>query len=147
MLVPKRNVSHPALCGRLIWKRLLKKLISFFLEWVLKKKGFGSKWISWMMGCVKYSWFSIMLNFTSKDFFCASRGLRQCDPLSPFLFSLVANSLSSIRSHVVHVNLIDAFKIPSSDLSISHLQFVDDTIVFVNPSTTDIMNLKYICLF
>lgn len=94
------------------------------------------------MGCVRCPWFSILLDGTSKGFFCASKGLRQGDPLLPFLFSLVANSLSALLSHAVWANLIVGFKIQLNELSISHLQFADDTIIFVKPSTTDINNLK-----
>lgn len=77
------------------------------------------------------------------DFFCASRGLLQGNLLSPFLFSLVVDSLSALVSHVVHANLVEGFKIVVLDFSISHLQFIEDTIVFVNPSS-NIINLKHI---
>lgn len=96
-----------------------------------------------MMDCIWSSWFSIILNGTSKGFFCPSRGLRQGDLLSPFLFSLVADSLSALLSHVVWVNLVEGFKILSSDLSISYPQFTDDTIVFVKPSSANSIDLKH----
>lgn len=97
-----------------------------------------------MMGCVRSLWFSILLNGTSKDFFCASRGIRQGDPLLPFLFSLVTDCVSSLLSHAIQVNLIEGFKIPFSVLTISHLQFADDTIIFIRPTLAATTNLKHI---
>lgn len=48
-----------------------------FLRWVLEKKGFGGRWISWILGCLHQPHFSLMLNGTSKGFSGSSRGLRQ----------------------------------------------------------------------
>lgn len=40
-----------------------------FLKWVMKKKGFGNRWIRWIMGCLDHPHFSIMINGASKGFF------------------------------------------------------------------------------
>lgn len=85
-----------------------------------------------MMGCVVNPWFLIFLNGTLRGFFGASRGLRQGDPLSSFLFSLVVDSLSALINHVVRINLVEGFKLQSCDLVVSHLWFADDTIPLPN---------------
>lgn len=92
-----------------------------FLKWVLIKKGFHSKWINWIMGCTSNPWFSILINGMLKGFFCASRGIRQGDPLSPFLFALVGDALSALLSHALQANLVEGFMAPMKNLSISHL--------------------------
>ena len=56
-----------------------------FIDHVLEKKGFGERWRKWMKGCLSYSNFSIMINGKPRGKFNASRGIRQGDPLSPFL--------------------------------------------------------------
>ena len=91
-----------------------------------------------------YSRFSIMVNGSPSGFFGSSRGLRQRDPLSPLLFLLVMEILSQLLRRTEEVGLIRGFKAGSatvSGLSISHLLFADDTIVFCDADRDQLLHL------
>lgn len=93
----------------------------------MARKGFSSKWRPWVHGCLVTAHFSILLNGTPKGFFLASRGLRQGDPLSPFLFTLVADSLTQIINYAESIGLVKGFHVGEDKVNVSHLQFADDT--------------------
>lgn len=77
-----------------------------FVEAVMRKLGFDSDWVAFLMNCVKTVAYSVGLNgYISQDFFL-SRGLRQGDPLSPFLFLFCGEGLSSLMKLAMQRRLI-----------------------------------------
>ena len=78
-----------------------------FIDHVLQRMGFGNVWRWWIWGCLTSTEMSIMVNGSPTKPFHMERGLRQGDPLSPFLFVLVAKVLNHIISRAEEKNLID----------------------------------------
>jgi hypothetical protein len=62
-----------------------------FLEEILATRGFGSKWIAWIMTMVKGGSISVRINDENSSYFRPGKGLRQGDPISPLLFNLVVD--------------------------------------------------------
>ena len=67
-----------------------------YLSSVMEKMGFNEHWICLMMLCVKIVTYSILVNGEPKDMITPTRGIRQGDPLSPFLFLLCTEGLNGL---------------------------------------------------
>jgi hypothetical protein len=116
------------------------------LLYLLSRMGFGDKWRNWIGVCISTIRFSVLMNGSPAGFFPSTRGLRQGDPLSPLLFILVMEVLSRLLQKTVDGGFIRGFKVGSEErtgLAISHLLYVDDTIMFYD---TDREQLLYIRL-
>ena len=72
--------------------------------------------------------------------------LEKGDPLSPFLFSVVADVLSRMLLRAEERNLLEGFKVGQNSTRVSHLQYADDTIFFSNTSEEDLHTLKSLLL-
>ena len=75
-------------------KKAYDKISWNFIISVLQKTGFGCKWVNWIRWCISTASFSIIFNGSPMGFFRSSKGLRQGDPLSPYLFVLGMEAFS-----------------------------------------------------
>lgn len=100
-----------------------------FLDYILGRLGFGQKWKGRMKACVRSVTFSVLINGVSKGFFKSSRGLRQGDTLSPFLFIVVMEAMSRMIRKAEN-GFLSGFVVRTEGLAISHLQYADDNMIF-----------------
>ena len=117
-----------------------------FLFQIMEKMGFGRKWISWINWCISTTTFSILFNGSPMGFFRSSRGLRQGDPLSPYLFVIGMEALSGMLKRVVEGNFISSYKFEGregGELIISHLLYAGDTVLFCDAKQEQLMYLGW----
>ncbi|KAK3218066.1 hypothetical protein Dsin_012036 [Dipteronia sinensis] len=87
---------------------------------------------------------SVLVNGSPTKEFGVERGLRQGDPISPFLFNIVVESLSCCLKKAFDVNMIRGVFFGNEEVHISYLQFADDTNLFLEPKLEYIVNSKRI---
>lgn len=73
---------------------------------------------------------SIMLNGIPIEAFNPSRGLRQGDPLSPFLFILAVDGLGRLIKARVNSRQLKGLRLWGEELQLTHQQFVDDVMMY-----------------
>ncbi|KAG8485709.1 hypothetical protein CXB51_019034 [Gossypium anomalum] len=109
-----------------------------FLKKVLKKMGFSSIWINKIMNCVCTVRFRVKCNTTLSDIIIPERGLRQGDPLSPYLFLFCMDALSRMLTYVQETNQIKGIRASKDGPRINHLFFAHDALLFVRNKRSEV---------
>ncbi|GKV09841.1 hypothetical protein SLEP1_g21281 [Rubroshorea leprosula] len=112
-----------------------------FLDWMMDSMGFGDKWRKWIRECLSTARISVLINGSPTKEFSVSKGLRQDDPLSPFLFLLVGEGLCGLVKKAEGEGLLRGVEIGRGGVVLSLLQFADDT-VFIG--TADAENVRVV---
>ncbi|XP_071718074.1 uncharacterized protein [Rutidosis leptorrhynchoides] len=100
-----------------------------YLLFMLSSLGFGNKWCAWIKGCLFSAKTSVLVNGSPTREFPIKRGLRQGDPLSPFLFIMVMEGLHLALQRAMETNFIRGVKIGRERIHISHFIYADDVII------------------
>jgi hypothetical protein len=90
--------------------------------------GFAIGWRRWIRACIFQSSMSVLVNGSPTEDFTVWKGLRQGDPLSPFLFLIVAEGLTGLMCKAVDNKVFNGYKV-GNNLLFHTLQFADDTII------------------
>ena len=101
-----------------------------FLEEIMRKMGFNEKWINLMMVCVKSVTYSVLVNGEPCGMIKPTRGIRQGDPLSPFLFLLCTEGLNGMIKQAERRGDIHGFSLCRRGPKLTHLLFADDSLLF-----------------
>jgi hypothetical protein len=115
-----------------------------YLKDMMAKMGFCQKWIRWIMLCVETVDYSIIVNGHMVGPVVPGRGLRQGDPLSPYLFIICAEGLSALIRQAENRGELHGIKICRKAPIISHLLFADDCFLFFKATSNEASVLKNI---
>ena len=142
MVDEKRRSGEEGIVFKIDFERAYDHVDWGFLEHVFERKGFSPIWRSWMRGCLSSTRIAILVNGSAKECIKASRGLRQGDPLSPFLFMLLVDVLSRMIFRAKERGLAEGFLFGRYRTKVFILQFAYDTIFFSKASLELLQNLK-----
>ncbi|RVW56027.1 putative ribonuclease H protein [Vitis vinifera] len=115
------------------------------------KNGFWGEmdWVE-LDGAYSTASFSVLVNGSPTGFFRSSRGLRQGDPLSPYLFVLGMEALSSLINRAVRGGFLSGCRIGGREgvgIQVTHLLFADDTLVFCDDSQEQLAFLSWLLMW
>ncbi|GLT85578.1 hypothetical protein SLE2022_037650 [Rubroshorea leprosula] len=96
------------------------------------------------MQCVSTVSYTVGINNNQTPFFFPQRGLRQGDPLSPYLYLFIADILSRLLMTATAEKKISGYKIRKRSPTISHLLFADDSLVFCRATLEEVSHLQAI---
>ena len=118
-----------------------------YLDTVMHKMNFPTLWRKWMSECIGTATASVLVNGSPTEEFPMERGLRQGDPLSPFLFLLAAEGFNVLMLSVIEADLFRGYFVGSdSALCLSHLQFADDTLIIGEKSWSNVRSIRAVLL-
>ncbi|GKV34792.1 hypothetical protein SLEP1_g43134 [Rubroshorea leprosula] len=115
-----------------------------YLDWMLCRMGFGMKWRGWIRECLSTARISVLVNGSPTEEFGMGKGLRQGDPLSPFLFLIVAEGLNGLVRRAEAEGMLHGIAVGNKGLIVSLLQFANDTVILGNADSENIFAVKTI---
>jgi hypothetical protein len=116
------------------------------VEWnnlwvIMLQMGFHRRWVDLIMRLVSSLTFSVLFNGTPLEEFRPSRGLRQGDPISSYLFLLAAEGLLGLLKQSRHSSQLEGLKVAPTTPVVNHLLFADDSLLFVKASQEGAMEV------
>ncbi|GJY56796.1 putative RNA-directed DNA polymerase [Tanacetum coccineum] len=155
----RQIIDGPLIVDEIIsWAKKYKKRLMFLkvdlekafdtLNWsflfsIMEQMGFRRKWRTWISSCLKSAFASVLINGSPTKEFKVEKGLRQGDPLSPFLFIIAIEALNVALLNACN-NTFHGVKVGKDNIHVSQLQFADDALIMGEWSWLNAMNLSRI---
>jgi len=140
----KRNGNDSFMAAKLDMSKAFDRVEWSFIEMVMRKMGFNESWIGLVMKCLTSITYVVIINGSVHGSIMPTRGLKQGDPLSPYLFLLCAEGFSTLINEVAQCQQLNGISICGGSPRINHLFFVDDSLLFCKANGTECNKLKEI---
>ena len=101
-----------------------------YMEKLMKKMGFDDIWVQLMMKCISSTTYLVLISGESHGKITPTRGLRQGDPLSPYLFLLCIEGFHGLLRKAEIEGDIRGVSICRNGPKLTHLLFADDSLIF-----------------
>ena len=109
-----------------------------FLKGMMIKLGFSEVWVDKVMSCVSTPSFSVRINGKAYGNITPSRGIRQGDPLSPYLFLLCVEGFTSLLAREELEGRLHGVALCKNATSITNLLFADDSLIFCQANKDEV---------
>ena len=115
-----------------------------FIEAVLRRFGFSEIFCNRVMSCITLVSYPISFNGEAQGHIVPERGIRQGDPLSPYIFIMCSQVLSGLCTVAHNRGTLAGIRVARGSPRVNHLLFVDDTMFFIKTSQRSVDTLKTI---
>jgi hypothetical protein len=142
-----RRMNKELMLFKVDFEKAYDSVDLMYLDSVMANMNFPTIWRKWIMECVGSATASVLVNGCPTDEFPIQRGLRQGDPLSPFLFLLAAEGLNVLMNAVVREHQFHGYGVGTGgEVKLTHLQFADDTIIIGEKSWLNVRTMRAVLL-
>nr|XP_040249295.1 secreted RxLR effector protein 78-like [Aegilops tauschii subsp. strangulata] len=125
----RRRSGNNSFCAlKLDMMKAYDRLECSYLRAIMEKLGFATSWIDTVMAMVSSVSFAVLFNGERLERFYPSRGIRQGDPISPYLFLIAAEGLSCLLKSSSQSSSLTGIRVAPTALAVNHLLFADDSL-------------------
>ena len=144
-IASRRNQAREGWFGwRLTWQRHTIALSGVLLFESWKLLGFDKVFCNLILQCISTTSFFLLINGSAYGSFKAERGIRQGDPLSPYLFIIYTEVLSRLLVAKEREGNIHGIRTAPNAPPISHLFFVDVLICYCRATKKELQEIKVV---
>lgn len=143
----RKASKNPLLIFKVDFEKVFDSVSWDYLMEIMQIMGFGSLWCGWIMEMLSSATASVLVNGSPSREFHMYRGLRQGDPLSPFLFLL---AIEGLHVALIRAQMADMYRgISIGGINMSHLFYADDAVLFTPWDQTNAQHIIHIlrCFF
>jgi hypothetical protein len=127
---------------KLDMKKAYDRVEWVYLHAIMLRLGFHRLFVEMLMRLVTTVSFSVLFNGECLDRFLPTRGIRQGDPISPYLFLLAAEGLLCLLNARNQSSALNGIKVAPSALMVNHLLFADDSLLFFRATRENAKEIK-----
>ncbi|XP_024178242.1 uncharacterized protein LOC112184205 [Rosa chinensis] len=138
----KREGTEGVMALKLDLSKAYDRMEWVFLKMVMARFGFAQDWINMVMNCVSSIRYSFFIRGKPRGHVIPSRGLRQGDPLSPYLFLLGAEGFSTLLQQKQELGLLTGIEVCATAPSINHLLFANDSMIYAQATLENCYELQ-----
>jgi hypothetical protein len=141
--IKNKKIGKEGLCAvKLDMHKAYDRVEWNFLEQMMLRLGFRKDFVELLMACISSVRYKVRYNDQETGEIIPTRGLRQGDPLSPYLFLICAEGLSTALAHEEEVRGIEGVRVCRNAPSVSHLLFADDSLILMKANLVNSTSLR-----
>ena len=139
----RKRVNRRWMALKIDMEKAYDKIDWNFIYDVMRKFGFSEKWITIIQQCLETCSLSILVNNQPGQEFNPSCGIRQGDPIAPFIFIIAMEFLTrKLTSISQQPSKNIGIQLTKNGMTIPMLSFADDTIIFAKAKTENALFIK-----